>query len=954
MWEDITLLIVSAVGEAICINWIDKKKREKFNNKINAMIAENLKYFADTSLDCNDFYTLVQSRNFIQIIKNYFCTLRDGLSNTEYMNNIEEYIYKECSTVNPLEVREFVQRIKVLYEDFLHKMILESSELNVLFQLMSISHRDIVSKISESEENMKRYFASLSNDKVQIKNEEINAYHEVCKKEYGIIRFTGISGVENKKAQDIDKFYVENTFSYYFTKESRDIYRSDLERIELIQLKDFFNIGNKIVLIGAAGLGKSTALNYLFCNYEEMYNLYSVKIKMDLKEYAKDIGENKKDLLWCIATEFSRKIKRAKMSFSEIETVLSEFLDSGKCLLILDALDEIPTQTVRDKVRNEIASFCEIYYLNRYIISTREAGYLRNSFDDSFLHIKINDFGETQIKKYSENWFSSYYPNKDFRDFWDKFSKEVKRARCDNLIRNPIVLILALVIFDIEKNLPNRRVEFYKKCIETFLTVREDRKGACILSEKAKNILGIDSVVPKIAFYKYSHVTKNIGYRFSYDELKKSVFNAIEVEDEINWGDAVKQYSEYLVERTELIREIDEDVLDFAHKTFYEYFLAVYFTKEYENDELINLLQEWIGDANNDELARLIIEIIIQKDEPKQHRAIINYLFDSLQSEELGVALDNRIDIFMIVADLYSQNMLQPKFHSRYNKTILFHPRYVESANRFRRQRYLEVEEQDVKYDSSILAEMFCEETLSDNKFGDIIDALYYLDDEFNYKVVAQLNEEFITHISELFSVVRNRDLNIRKKSAKKSKDNNNAILMNYFLDTGLEGVLNFSQVYVSVIQLILLNKAEVDISKFFNYNFESNNSFYYYSIPKFLLDLVSRAAKDKENFLLLLILMIHCTEKRTNILFGYLLTIGDKIKSKEEEYKLRIISLAHWLFKIFNENEDYEKFKSLLLKRDLYIPERDSMYKRLFSDYREREMDLKDPRIQEFLKRNK
>ena len=66
MWEDITLSIVSAVGEAVCINWIDKKKREKFNNKINAIIAENLKSFEDTSLDCNDFYTLVQSRNFIQ------------------------------------------------------------------------------------------------------------------------------------------------------------------------------------------------------------------------------------------------------------------------------------------------------------------------------------------------------------------------------------------------------------------------------------------------------------------------------------------------------------------------------------------------------------------------------------------------------------------------------------------------------------------------------------------------------------------------------------------------------------------------------------------------------------------------------------------------------------------------------------------------------------------------
>lgn len=332
MWEDIILSISLAVGEAICTNWIDKRRREKLNNRINNIVVERMNSFADTSLDCNAFYQLVQSRNFIEIIKNYFCSIRDGLSNEQYINCIEDYIYQECPTVNHIEAREFVRKIKVLYEEYLHKMILDFPELNVVFQLMTVSHRDIVSKISESEENMKKYFSSLVNNKVQINNEEIDAYHEVCKKEYGIIRFTGISGAENKKAQDINKFYVENTFSYYLTKESRDVYRNGLERIELIQLKDFFNIGNKIVLIGAAGLGKTTTLNYLFCNYEKMYNSYSVKIKIDLKEYAKEIGENKKDLLWCIATEFSKKIKRTKMRFSEIEKVLAEFLNQGKCL----------------------------------------------------------------------------------------------------------------------------------------------------------------------------------------------------------------------------------------------------------------------------------------------------------------------------------------------------------------------------------------------------------------------------------------------------------------------------------------------------------------------------------------------------------------------------------------------------------------------------------------------
>lgn len=955
MWEDITLSIVSAIGEAICINWLDKKKREKCNNKINTIIIENLNSFADTSLDCSDFYLLVQGRNFIAIIKNYFCSLRDGFSNTEYINNIEEYIYQKCPAINHLEVRNFVRKLQELYEEYLHKMIIESKELNVLYQLMTISNRAIIAKISESEENMKKYFASLSNNKVQIIDEDINAYHEVCKKEYGIIRFTGISGAENRKAQNIDKFYVENTFSYYFTKESRDIYKEGLERIELIQLKDFFKIGNKIVLIGAAGLGKSTTLNYLFCNYEKMYDSYSVKIKIDLKEYAKEIGENKKDLLWCIATEFSRKIKRTKLSFSEIETILSEFLDNGRCLIILDALDEIPTQPVRDKVRNVIADFCEIYYLNKFIISSREVGYLRNSFDDSFLHIKINDFGDAQIKKYSQNWFCSNYFKKDFKDFWGKFSKEVKRARCDNLIRNPIVLILALIIFDIQKNLPNRRVEFYKKCIETFLEVREDRKGAFILSEKAKNILVIDSVVPKIAFYKYSHIKENIGYRFSYDELKESVFNAIEVEDKINWGDAVKQYSEYLVDRTELIREIDEDVLDFAHKTFYEYFLAVYFTKEYENEDLINLLQEWIGDANNDELSRLIIEVIIQKDDPKQHRAIINYLFDSLQVEEISDKMNNKMDIFIIIADLYSQNMLQPKFHSRYNKTILFYPGYVENANSFlRRRNLLDEEVQDVKYDSGILAEMFCVEAVSNNNLGKILDALYYLDNEFKHKVVIQLNEEFISNITDLFTIIRNIGDSYRKENVKKSNDKKHEELIQYFLGDGLEIAMKYSQVYVSVIELIIYDKLEVGISKFFDYNFEANKFFYLYSIPKILLELSIEAEYDKEYFLLLLILMIHCSEKKTNILIGYLFNLSDVMKNKKKEYKERIINLAYWIYKVFNKSENFEAFKRSLMERDLYILEQEIIYKKLFYDYREREMCIEDYRIQEMLKENR
>lgn len=85
------------------------------------------------------------------------------------------------------------------------------------------------------------------------------------------------------------------------------------------------------------------------------------------------------------------------------------------------------------------------------------------------------------------------------KNFGKSLKKKFKRARCENIISNPIILILALVIFDIEKNLPTRRIEFYQKCIETFLTERENRKGAYVLEDKTKSILSVNLTLPKIA-----------------------------------------------------------------------------------------------------------------------------------------------------------------------------------------------------------------------------------------------------------------------------------------------------------------------------------------------------------------------------------------------------------------------------------------------------------------------
>lgn len=952
MWEDIALSIGEAVVNAVSSNWLEKRKRDKFANRINTLIGERLSKFADTSLDCNDFFSFANSRKFKELMRNFFCSTKDGKSNSEYMDTIERYLYEECSQINHVEARAFIHELQVLYIEYLHKIIEDSPEMSASFQLVTLSHRDILSKISESEEMIMRYFKSLSSAEVQIDDVTINSYHDVCEKEFGTIRFTGISGAESKKSQNIEAFYIKNTFSFYPTKELENIYKYGLDSIEAIRLEDFFDYGSKIVLIGAAGLGKSTTLNYIFCKYEELYKAFSLKIKIDLKEYAHDIGDEKKDLLWCITSEFRKKIKRAKMSFDDTEKLLTSYLENGKCLLILDALDEIPTQKIRNKVRDEIGNFCEMYYLNRFIISTREAGYLKNRFDDSFLHIKINEFDDKQIQQYSKNWFCSYYEQKGFKEFWNKFDEEVERARCHDLIRNPIVLILALIIFDIEKNLPNKRVEFYKKCIETFLTVREDRKAAYILSEKTKNILGMESVVPKIAHYKFSHINENVGYRFSYNELKEAVYEAIEVDDRINWSDSVKQYSEYLVERTELIRETDEDTLDFAHKTFYEYFLAVYFTKEIQNEKLLVLLDEWIGDANYDELARLIVEVIIQNDEPRQHKAVMDYLFGQLSEQGEEERINNQLDVFMILADLYNHNMLQPKFHLKYHRVILYNPQYVEQANRFVRYsgRY---SAGSVRYETNVLADMYCDDVLGEEGFASTLDSLYYLSKEYKSHICENIREDYLSHIVNLFSLVKG--INVRNSQKGNTKNANRKKLfeveLKYFTGEGIEYTLQYPQLYISIIDMMVVLEDFSCIEKLFDFTFISNRYLINYTQPFILLCLVEKAKNDAKILLLLLIAVIECGRYRTNMLLGFLLDYR-RFREDDDVERVKIIQeVTVWIWELFNQLGGYNEFKEILLQEELYIDGYENIYQLVYNDYCKYEQDKKDLRIEHFFK---
>lgn len=970
MWPEIILSLSLAVGEAICTEILEKKKKNELHKELHKIIEKNFDCFKNSPLNTGEMHYLITSRQFIELLRNYYFTLYDGVGNKDYCNNIVIYICKRCKNIKEDEVNKFVERIESTYNNYLMNIIEKNTQLYALFQILTISHRAIIQKITESEENILNYMESLNREDIAITDEVIDKYHEICNLAYSKIRFTGISVAEKKELQCLDDFYVENTFSYY-NKEIKQFCNQDDDMLLNLSINNYFDYCNKIVLLGAAGLGKSTTLNYIFCNYEKLFEEKVVKIKIDLKEYAGHICEKKFSILECLCDEFLRRVPRNMIDKKSSEKLIAKYLDDGKCLIILDALDEIPNQSKRNKVRDAVENFCNIYYMNRFIITSREAGYLRNRFDDSFIHIRINNFTDDQIKEYSRKWRSKNLSQRSFDEFWEKFNEEIEKSKCRELVRNPIVLILALVVFDIEKNLPNQRVEFYKKCIETFLIIREDRKDAFDMNEKIKGILGDDLVVPRIAFYKFENIIEVVDYKFTRKELETSILKAIDVTDERNWFEPVKEYTKYLVDRTELIREIDEDSYDFAHKTFYEYFLAVYYSRTLETKQLIEQLNSWIGDSNFDELARLIIEVIIDKNDLKQHKDIIEFLFKNIEQIKIQNEKDkgckteenyqnkknNKYDMIYILVELYNCNMLQPKFHSRYNDFILRNAELVSNYYPLRPIFYKNRNRFTVKYDCKVLAEIFLDIYSKNNqeKYV-IINTLFFLDQPFKDQLLEE-NDLFINNVYELFLRSSSQKMVLQNDESKAIVEADKLIkLRSYFMVEKMDYVNNSPEIFLSLLKICVDLGDYVDFDSCISFQFKPNTLFTKFLGPIDLCRLFLNCFDSPESFLALISSILQCAKGRVNYLLVYLFNCSDgKLRSLigklSEAEMIQAKENCFQIASLFYESLDYDIFYRKINSMNVYNKNFNDLYKSQFEDYKKREMKLERRNIEKLLK---
>jgi predicted NACHT family NTPase len=282
-----------------------------------------------------------------------------------------------------------------------------------------------------------------------------------------------------------------------------------------------------------------------------------------------------------------------------INVLLKEKLKTGKCLLLLDALDEVPKEH-RNRLKEKLNRFarnnpCPI------ICTSRIVGY-SGAFVEGAKEVEIVPFSQNQTEEYIKTWFTNGagYIDNDSVSAKGLIQELRHKPQIGGLAQNPLLLSLLCSLYQ-EKGLtlPAQRVQVYEKAVDHMLSKwSQNRKPLSEGKIRAKVQL-----LEELA-YHFSCQGKDI---FSADELYERIEEYLQGEKvptvfrEADTAELMTELSEEDGIIQTLAREGDRYL--FLHRTFQEYLTACYLNRardgialakahfwEYEWHETLSLL----------------------------------------------------------------------------------------------------------------------------------------------------------------------------------------------------------------------------------------------------------------------------------------------------------------------------------------------------------------------------
>lgn len=332
----------------------------------------------------------------------------------------------------------------------------------------------------------------------------------------------------------------------------------------------------RLLILGKPGAGKTTFLKHLAVdcsNGKFQPNLIPVLIEL------RKIQSTEWRLLDALSEELSTDNQRTQT-----------LLEQGRLLILMDGLDEVPTNSFRRNVQEQLRSLAQErkHSGNRFILTCRTQ--IIEVIPQGFTSVEVAEFKDEQVENFVRNWFcASGQTEAGVEQQWQAFSDSTKHnSALKELTVTPVLLSLMCWVFQDSGELPSQATLLYRKGIRLLLEKWNDRKEIpeWEIGKEVYRELSIDqkeALLTEIAAQKFENSGNFV--LFEEKDLAKQIANFLNLAN-VREGEAVLKAME--AQHGLLVERADE-LWSFSHLTFQEYFTARQIKEQHDNASLQKL-----------------------------------------------------------------------------------------------------------------------------------------------------------------------------------------------------------------------------------------------------------------------------------------------------------------------------------------------------------------------------
>ncbi|MCJ7997890.1 NACHT domain-containing protein [Rhizobium cremeum] len=391
---------------------------------------------------------------------------------------------------------------------------------------------------------------------------------------------------------EISKASLENIFVdcpvYRIEKSQVSTFRERVEADALYEFpahigwKGILNFGQRIVLLGDPGGGKSTHTRKICCEVASrtIDDRFLMPLFVQLRTYA---AAKKKDnislfnFMISLISDICIGVER-----ENIERYFFYNISVGRSLIVFDGLDEVLSEAIRLEISREINSLTKRFSLSTFIVTSRFVGYEVAPLD-AFTHVAIGRLGSQGISDLHEK-VCRHILGMTIEEVARKRAKFLKAAneKAKELISNPLLLTLIIIVEHKRREIPDNRADLYSMC-------------ASLLFDRWDRLRDINPDLPEryrlndlLIFLSHKlYEEEAYGGRIKRDELLKLTKDFF-IKDYIDnkegrASEASYKFVDHLTGRAWILHEVGENIFEFSHRTFMEYFYAKYIEAKNEN-----------------------------------------------------------------------------------------------------------------------------------------------------------------------------------------------------------------------------------------------------------------------------------------------------------------------------------------------------------------------------------